>query len=114
MTAFETNADDALGAWPICGLARRFPAKDLSTLEVLLREYAHRLPGDLPRGVTFVREGGPDDDFYMATDGKGGFWFREVEHQGSTRDAICSAVWRRARNSRHDARRGIRAGIPLA
>ncbi|WP_157174491.1 hypothetical protein [Thiocystis violascens] len=22
------------------------------------------------------------DDFYMATDGKGGFWFREVEHQG--------------------------------
>jgi hypothetical protein len=82
MTAFETNADDALAAWPIRGLARRFPAKDLSTLEVLLREYAYRLPGDLPRGVAFVREGGPDDDFYMATDGKGGFWFREIEHQG--------------------------------
>jgi hypothetical protein len=28
-----------------------------------------------------VRAGGPDDDFYMATDGQGGFWFREIEHQ---------------------------------
>lgn len=80
MTAFETGADDALAAWPIRGLARRFPANDLATLEVLLREYANRLPGDLPHGVKFVREGGPDDDFYMATDGKGGFWFREIEH----------------------------------
>ena len=82
MTAFETNADDALAAWPVRGLARRFPAKDLATLEVLLREYAYRLPGDLPHGVKFVREGGPNDDFYMATDGKGGFWFREIEYQG--------------------------------
>lgn len=66
MTAFSNNADDALYAWPIHGLARRFPAKDLATLEVLLREYAHRLPGDLPHGVKFVREGGPNDDFYMS------------------------------------------------
>lgn len=98
MTAFETDADDAFAAWPIRGLARRFPAKDLATLEVLLREYAHRLPGDLPHGVKFVREGGPADDFYMATDGRGGFWFREVEYQGfnSRRDlfgglAACAA-----------------------
>ncbi|MBK5940538.1 hypothetical protein [Halochromatium roseum] len=98
MAAFETNADDALAAWPIRGLARRFPAKDLATLEVLLREYAYRLPGDLPHGVKFVREGGPNDDFYMATDGKGGFWFREIDYQGfnSRRDlfgglAACAA-----------------------
>jgi hypothetical protein len=45
-----------------------------------------------------VREGGPNDDFYMATDGKGGFWFREIQHQGfnSRRDlfgglAACAA-----------------------
>ena len=25
-------------------------------------------------------QGGPDDDFYMGTDGKGGFYFREIEH----------------------------------
>lgn len=89
MAAYETNAEDALAAWPIRGLARRFPASDLTTLEVLLREYAYRLPGDLPHGVKFV---------YMATDGKGGFWFREIEHQGfnSRRDlfgglAACSS-----------------------
>jgi hypothetical protein len=81
MTAFETHPNDALAAWPIRGLARRFPAKDLATLKTLLQEYAHRLPGDLPHGVKFVRAGGPDDDFYMATDGRGGFWFREVEYQ---------------------------------
>lgn len=28
-----------------------------------------------------MRAGGPDDDFYMATDGRGGFWFREIEYQ---------------------------------
>ncbi|MBP8283537.1 MAG: hypothetical protein KAX46_06430 [Chromatiaceae bacterium] len=82
MTATEINQNDALAAWPIRGLARRFPAKDLATLKTLLQEYAYRLPGDLPHGVKFVRAGGPDDDFYMATDGKGGFWFRHVEHQG--------------------------------
>jgi hypothetical protein len=82
MTAFETNLDDALAAWPIRGLARRFPAKDLETLKTLLQEYAYRLPGDLPHGVKFVRAGGPDDDFYMATDGRGSFWFRHVVYQG--------------------------------
>ena len=82
MTAFETHPNDALAAWPIRGLARRFPAKDLATLKTLLQEYAYRLPGDLPHGVKFVRAGGPDVDFYMATDGKGGFWFRDIEHQG--------------------------------
>ena len=82
MDASETHPNDALAAWPIRGLARRFPAKDLATLKTLLQEYAHRLPGDLPHGVKFVRAGGPDDDFYMATDGKGGFWFRHVEYQG--------------------------------
>ena len=82
MTATEINQNDALAAWPIRGLARRFPAKDLVTLKTLLQEYAYRLPGDLPHGVKFVRAGGPDDDFYMATDGKGGFWFRHVEYQG--------------------------------
>ena len=81
MTAFETKLDDALAAWPIRGLARRFPAKDLETLKTLLQKYAYLLPGDLPHGVKFVRAGGPDDDFYMATDGRGGFWFREIEYQ---------------------------------
>jgi len=47
MAAFETNADDALAAWPIRGLARRFPAKDLATLEVLLRR--HGLPSTLQK-----------------------------------------------------------------
>ncbi|MBV5274083.1 MAG: hypothetical protein JZU52_10700 [Lamprocystis purpurea] len=46
----------------------------------MLSEYAYRLPGDLPHGVKFVKEGGPDDDFYMGTNGKGGFYFREVEY----------------------------------
>lgn len=82
MTATEINQNDALAAWPIRGLARRFPAKDLATLKTLLQEYAHRRPADLPHGVKFVRAGGPDVDFYMATDGKGGFWFRDIEHQG--------------------------------
>ena len=99
MTATEINQNDALAAWPIRGLARRFPAKDLVTLKTLLQEYAYRLPGDLPHGVKFVRAGGPDDDFYMATDGKGGFWFRHVEYQGfnSQRDLFgalaCSGSW---------------------
>ena len=82
MTAFDPQMDDALAAWPIRGLARRFPAKDLATLKTLLQEYAYRLPGDLPHGVQFVRAGGPDDDFYMATDGRGGFWVRDVQHAG--------------------------------
>ena len=90
MTATEINQNDALAAWPIRGLVRRFPAKDLATLKTLLQEYAYRLPGDLPHGVKFVRAGGPDDDFYMATDGRGGFWFREVEYQdfNSRRDLL--------------------------
>lgn len=80
MTRLETDIDDLRAAWPVQGLARRFPAQDLVTLQTLLKEYAYRLPGDLPHGVRFVAEGGPDDDFYMGTNGKGGFWFREVEH----------------------------------
>ena len=80
MTTLDTEIDDLRAAWPVQGLARRFPAQDLGTLQTLLREYAYRLPGDLPHGVEFVLEGGPDDDFYMATNGKGGFWFREIEH----------------------------------
>ncbi len=51
MTATEINPNDSLAAWPIRGLARRFPAKDLATLKTLLQEYAYRLPGDLPHGV---------------------------------------------------------------
>lgn len=48
---YRVNQNDALAAWPIRGLARRFPAKDLATLKTLLQEYAYRLPGDLPHGV---------------------------------------------------------------
>ena len=80
MTKRDTEIDDVRTAWPVPGLARRFPAQDLGTLQTLLQEYAYRLPGDLPHGVDFVLEGGPADDFYMATNGKGGFWFREIEH----------------------------------
>lgn len=80
MTRLETELEDLRAAWPVQGLARRLPAKDLETLQTLLKEYAYRLPDVLPYGVDFVLEGGPDDDFYMATNGKGGFWFREVEH----------------------------------
>ena len=80
MTKRDTEIDDVRAAWPVPGLARRFPVQDLGTLQTLLREYAYRLPGDLPHGVDFVLEGGPADDFYMATNGKGGFWFREIEH----------------------------------
>jgi len=72
--------DDRRAAWPVRGLARRFPADDLESLQTLLKEYAYRLPDELPHGVEFVRAGGPGDDFYMATNGKGGFWFREIEH----------------------------------
>jgi len=81
VTRMDADIDDPRAAWPVRGLARRFPASDLETLQTLLKQYAHRLPGVLPHGVDFVLAGGPGDDFYMATNGKGGFWFREVEHQ---------------------------------
>lgn len=78
----RAQADDVHAAWPVRGLARRFPARDLATLQTLLKRYADLFPEELPHGVKFVREGGPSDDFYMATDGQGGFYFREIEHAG--------------------------------
>jgi hypothetical protein len=53
MTRFQNEMDDLRAAWPINGLARRFPAHDLTTLETLLKEYAHLLLGDLPHGGEF-------------------------------------------------------------
>jgi hypothetical protein len=84
MTTSETDMDDRRAAWPVRGLARRFPADDLESLQTLLKEYAYRLPDELPHGVEFVQAGGPGDDFYMATNGKGGFWVREIEHGSFT------------------------------
>ncbi len=76
------NDHQPFNAWPVKGLARRYPATDLSSLKTFLKRYASLFPQELPHGVRFVQSGGPNDDFYMATDGKGGFWFREVDRHG--------------------------------
>lgn len=74
--------DERLGAWPVKGLAWSYQAHDLSSLESFLKRYASLFPNELPHGIRFVRDGEPNDDFYMATDGEGGFWFRDVERHG--------------------------------
>ncbi len=75
------NAADKtmLKAWEGANIAKKIPVTDLATLQDALTEYAKIFPEHLPHGVKGVFAAKETDDFFMATDGKGIFWFSEIE-----------------------------------
>ncbi len=74
--------ENRLKAWPGTNIAKRIAVKDIKDLERLLLEYHRLYPEHLPHGVKGVLPADKTDDFFMATDGKGLFWFAEMEYKG--------------------------------
>ncbi len=74
--------ENRLKAWPGTNIAKRIAVKDIQDLERLLLEYHRLYPEHLPHGVKGVLPADKTDDFFMATDGKGLFWFAEMEYKG--------------------------------